>query len=297
MPLTDAKKTIYIFGRYDFAPCKYPDMWTDCKTVNDWRGYSGNETVITEEMMCRKGTFMRGLKDDAYREFEQVVHEYGHTLNYQFFKSFNIDKNPMSYSGEWFPWQMQTWFNSAQSTGASKNRASLNQPTRDFLATIFDEGNTWLPPRLFRTVAPIRPTFLVSGTLLLPNQPIFSDCGGDYKLVLQSDGNLCVQKSSDNGFRWGSFNNLGAPMAGVKSVLYLNGELLFTTLTNTSSLQGLIDRLGKGSATPEVLGRKRLHADGTGSYRLQPNQNPTKGDFLQVIDLGNNWATVWNSGS
>jgi hypothetical protein len=269
-------------------------MWTSCREVMDWRGYSGDATFITEEMMCRTGVVTRGIKDQGYREFDQVVHEMSHTLNYQFFKDSNIDNSAGaltwgSNKGEWFPCNMQKWFNS---DALPSTRANLPSAEKTYLATFFNDANTWVPPRRLRNFdVKLRNRFIISGTLLTVNDTIFSPCDGSYYLKLQGDGNLVVSAKKDNGFKWGSFNNMGAVMANVKSVMYLDGELIFCNTVDKGAVFAAIERRKTGGATPEILFAKRIHDVGKLSCRLVVNNEP--GSFIRVIDWDD--SVLWSS--
>lgn len=120
-----------------------------------YRGGAGNDpsrnisfTWFTEEMMWKEGVFNRP-GGTAYREFEQAVHEFAHTIDVAC--GLNTRQVPQAGgSAEWYPWQVQYWFNSAQSAGAERNRAYLAQTpaSYNYVASVFREENTWLPSTL-----------------------------------------------------------------------------------------------------------------------------------------------------
>lgn len=162
-----SRREVNIITRYDLNDfvASYPLNTDnggifDKKWFVDFRGGSGNDprrnlsvTFITEEMMCKVGVISRGESDKGYREFEQVVHEFSHAIDS--ICHLNTSANPLAgNSAEWFPWQVQYWFNSAQSAGAASNRKALSPDVSNYLKTIFKESNTWLPPRKLREREP-----------------------------------------------------------------------------------------------------------------------------------------------
>lgn len=138
----EANQTPYIYGTFD------------SKWVADYRGgASGNGiTLVTEEMMNKVGVYHRGNEDKSYREFEQVVHEFAHAID------FICGLNTSTFSAangnaEWFPWKVQLLFNSAHSIGGNQDRSQLNKTERIYLNDIFRSSNTWIPARWLRNRA------------------------------------------------------------------------------------------------------------------------------------------------
>jgi hypothetical protein len=105
--------------------------------------------LITEEMMNKVGVYTRGASDKAYREYEQVVHEMAHSIdvicNLQ--TSQHVRANG---SAEWFAGITQGWFNSLHSDGAGYHRGRHVIDDKNYLVTVFNELNTWQPPRNLR---------------------------------------------------------------------------------------------------------------------------------------------------
>lgn len=183
----------------------------------NWGGTGGGGTKIiwvTESMMCQKGIPYRQPADLGYREFEQVVHEFGHAIDMTILNSQASEQPEAKLLGdhkdEWFPWQVQYWFNSGHSNGAGLNRLSsvLSPAASTYLSGIFNTSNTWLPPRWLRDHQP-EIFELLSGSFLTSGQTLSVHCNdkGSFELVLQADGNLVVYK--DKTFKWGSKQNLG----------------------------------------------------------------------------------------
>lgn len=111
------KRSVTMISKYDdlATVCHYPDIKADCEWVKNFRGFGGQEgdarTLITEELMCNV------LSNAAYSEFDQVVHEFSHTLDGGLFNQARISKVNrgtywVGYESEWFPNRVQQWFNS-----------------------------------------------------------------------------------------------------------------------------------------------------------------------------------------
>lgn len=153
---------IIIVGDTDIDINNYPDFgWS---LANEWRGGTNNLSArITEEMMCRTGVTNRP-GDNDYREYDQVVHEFGHTIdmllglkgiiasvekdNGTYPRSTRENPNP-SYDAEQFPWWVQAWFDSASPWGAGGKRAGFmngNSKVKvDFMKDWFSKNKEWKP--------------------------------------------------------------------------------------------------------------------------------------------------------
>lgn len=94
-------------------------MWTDGTGPDsrDWlRGGTTSEYLwISEQMICKTGVRTRGAQDKETRTFDQVVHEFAHSIDMKFigvegnqkFKLFDFVKiGPV----EGFAWAVQYWF-------------------------------------------------------------------------------------------------------------------------------------------------------------------------------------------
>lgn len=116
--------------------------------------------MVTEEMMCRKGVASRGTSDQTYREFDQVVHEFGHAMG-----GFNCTPNQNNITSaancglgnqpqECFAASVQAWFNNNFSYGIiGRTREELRTRNADFynyINTMLNVQNTWMPPRTLR---------------------------------------------------------------------------------------------------------------------------------------------------
>ncbi|MCB1706152.1 MAG: hypothetical protein KDI17_14910 [Halioglobus sp.] len=94
---------------------------------NDFlRGGGGPNLVwITEQMICKNGVATR--KDDTSpRTFDQVIHEFGHTMDFRFDRRKLTEQiyksQPIQPAEEGFPWAIQCWF------GAPANVPILQLP-------------------------------------------------------------------------------------------------------------------------------------------------------------------------
>jgi hypothetical protein len=94
---------------------------------NDFlRGGGGPNLVwITEQMICKSGVATR--KDDTSpRTFDQVIHEFGHTMDFRFDRRKTTEQiyksQPIQPAEEGFPWAIQGWF------GAPANVTILQLP-------------------------------------------------------------------------------------------------------------------------------------------------------------------------
>jgi Concanavalin A-like lectin/glucanases superfamily len=246
----------------------------DSKWMKDFRGgASGNgNTIVTEEMMCKIGVVNRGSADNAYREFEQVIHEFAHATD--FCAALNTAANKMANSSaEWFAWKVQYLFNSAQSVGVNANRQQLTIEEKNYLATIYNVANTWLPPRKLTERDVEKTHFLYSGSeILLGQKSIYANNDGTY-LQLQQDGNLVVKNTIDDKFRWGSHNNMAMPL-GVNKVLFENGSLIFISADGTET-----KKIGVTAPNSMLL--------------ISSDSNPATGNFLKIID--NRGQILWQS--
>lgn len=179
-------------------------------------------TWVSEEMMCRTGTVQKIVNDEIYREFDQVVHEFAHSID----ESCNLEAgdNPANRlrndpiltdkKDEWFPDLVQFWFNSRHQD-ADKNRQYFervySQPEIDFVKSVFNEANTWLPPRQLRDHPFSIPTATLKSPSTYPNY-LFGHSVG-----ISQDGKTAV---------------VGAPNRG--SGNNLKGEVILFSHTDTS---------------------------------------------------------------
>ncbi|KAK6023400.1 hypothetical protein OSTOST_10814 [Ostertagia ostertagi] len=133
------------------TPYLYPRVQSSWMTQFRGGVFPGSThlVLITEEMMNKMGVYTRGASDKAYREYEQVVHEMAHSIdvicNLQ--TSQHVRANG---SAEWFAGITQGWFNSLHSDGAGYHRGRHVVDDKNYLVTVFNELNTWQPPRNLR---------------------------------------------------------------------------------------------------------------------------------------------------
>jgi len=228
---------LYVISRYDYSAddiSTYPKVGIPAAWIGATRGgeHPGhNLTMVTEEMMCRRGVFSRIVNarpDIGYREFDQVVHEFGHTIDV--FTHQNGGNTPSCALGdpkECYAASIQAWFNSNYSYPSLPRTRSIMKsnflPLYNYVGRAFNESNTWLPARFVHQR--IAPHVITSGTTIRANDVYsYSSFNTAYVLRLQKDGNMVI--SQNGGFRWGSFNNLNVPLT-VASMTFANGYLIF----------------------------------------------------------------------
>ena len=141
-------------------------------------GAHGHMCYVTEEMMWKNNVF-HGKKDTPwFRHFDQLVHEFGHVLHQQTSIDENLtpvgktpeglDENTKKAAdaakvsqkaqskSELYAVSVQSWFNNITQTSGQyypETREKLKQVDPDrysFMATHFNEANTWMPPIEFR---------------------------------------------------------------------------------------------------------------------------------------------------
>jgi hypothetical protein len=150
-------------------------------------GAHGHACYVTEEMMWKDNVFNGKQDKPWFRQFDQLVHEFGHVLDQQ---TTAIDSNTivigttpagldadttkaadaakgsqkaMNDPSELYAMSVQSWFNSITKTDWSyypETREKLKRVDLDrynFMAKHFDEANTWMPPIEFRK-EPSHPT-------------------------------------------------------------------------------------------------------------------------------------------
>jgi hypothetical protein len=241
------RKELQIISRFDqnTIVAQYPlntsrnQIIFDEEWFTNYRGGSGNDpqrqlssTTITQEMMCRKGTFSRGYKDRAEREFHQTVHEFAHALD--MICGMNGSGFPDPTLGgsrrEAIAAAVQGWFNNNgyASFASTRARQKTEQPAHfNHLKTFYLESNSWMPPRWLRD-QPNGRVQLNNGDVLEEGEWIYSTTpynpNGTYA-SLQEDGNFVVRSNENNGFRWGTYNMLNVPLHQVKSLTMENGVL------------------------------------------------------------------------
>lgn len=109
-------------------------------------GTSPDYLWITEQMICKKGVKSRNeafaagrraQRDDDYRTFDQVIHEFGHAIDFRFGLRGRINQ---VYQGGWnpveqFPWNIQYWFGAPGGTLSASEKA--------FIGEIFASATTY----------------------------------------------------------------------------------------------------------------------------------------------------------
>ncbi|MGE4322853.1 MAG: hypothetical protein AB7E60_07455 [Sphingobium sp.] len=80
-------------------------------------GGGPNTTWITEQMMCKTGVKTRGARDTETRTYDQIVHEFAHTMSFRFDYLPTINRvfaGSVVPAEEAFPYAVQAWFDPSQ---------------------------------------------------------------------------------------------------------------------------------------------------------------------------------------
>jgi len=136
------------------------NIWDD-KRRDDLRGGTNkNFAWISEQMMCKTGVrtrtlaFERGERsedDTTTRTFDQVVHEFGHSLDYRFGRRADINRLYTAWGAgnavEYFPWVIQFHFGvpparpgEKPSEAVLKDMAEMFTGTATFPCSMYAEG-------------------------------------------------------------------------------------------------------------------------------------------------------------
>ncbi len=285
-------RQLVMISRYDqndFA-FNYPLLQSDNPVWNQAdltsvRGGVRNNCMVTEEMMCRTGVVSRGYKDRLFREFDQVVHEFGHVLhnlngcNANFPGPLMDGGSPYADNAESCAAATQAFYNNNLSYGGfGRTRAEQKanrRPQYDRMAEYYRTSNSWMPPRSLRTHEV--PTFeLKEGQELLVGEWLWSTAPYLSKstyAILQSDGNFVIYRNGDNVFQWGSYNNLQVRLYQAKKIKMVNGKL---QLLNAS---GNVVWQSPNAASP---GARLVLGD---------INNPNATQTLRILDSGGN--QIW----
>ena len=85
---------------------------------------------ITEQMICRQGVKTRNetgkIKDDTPRSLDQVIHEFGHSIDFKFIsdQTLNTFRFQSMTPVESFAWRVQHWFGTP-SDSVPENQAAI----------------------------------------------------------------------------------------------------------------------------------------------------------------------------
>ncbi len=253
--------------------------------------------LVTEEMMCRTGVYVVNEKgwgnDQAYREFDQLVHEFGHAIDYMCAQSGDLTPVEGYLSPnrprESYASSVQAWFNSGYSYPTFlQNRKELAGTTMGqytYMQNAFDINNVWLPPRNFRkavlylpeedmSLTGKTPVYEISSkTINSPAYPaveedVMTSAAGNNSLNLGNDGNLVNVYFRTGGFITSTYEE--GISTGANSITFDKGQLSFTFPSSTNKVG--------------------LPAPATGSKFLLSSENGHRGD-LKVI--GSDGKTLW----
>jgi len=117
-----------------------PDLGAN-DSGDDLRGGAATDYLwITEQMICKTGVKTRGPKDKTTRTFDQVIHEFAHTIeaNYGFSDRVRATFPSLSPASEAFPWAVQSWFSAP--AGAAGN---MTEAQKKFVGEIFSKQKTY----------------------------------------------------------------------------------------------------------------------------------------------------------
>lgn len=89
-------------------------------------GGGPNTTWVTEQMMCKTGVKTRGARDKESRTYDQVVHEFAHTMSFRFNYLPTVNRvfvgSPVP-AEEAFPYAVQAWFDPSPKYSAFRTPA------------------------------------------------------------------------------------------------------------------------------------------------------------------------------
>lgn len=98
------------------------------------RGFGGPDALwITEQMLCKEGVKTRNadgrVKDNTPRTFDQVVHEFGHSIDFKYIpdQTLNMFRISNLTSVESFPYTIQFWFGTPGGTIPANQEAILKE--------------------------------------------------------------------------------------------------------------------------------------------------------------------------
>ncbi|WP_394793235.1 hypothetical protein [Armatimonas sp.] len=157
---------------------------------------------ICEQLICKKGIKTperRGIVDDSYRTFDQVVHEMAHSIDSQLvddpiLNQFKGAGTPV----ESFAWRVQDWFGVPGRGKIPADQETLLNTVFTSRALFSPEGYRPIPAEASApaTRLPINPGTVMKKGVKLPSR------SGNHTLVVGTDGNLVVV-TKDNKYVWG----------------------------------------------------------------------------------------------
>lgn len=125
---------------------QYPDV--GITTFTRLRGNTNPaRAIITEEMMCRTGIIHVPV-DKVYRKYDQVVHEFGHTIHFKL----DLEKEITKLQGGkfrpcGFAVMIQAMFDCDMQFGSTRERFLAQEPAKfvDFMRALFLLNREWRP--------------------------------------------------------------------------------------------------------------------------------------------------------
>lgn len=127
---------------------KDPDLGELGSIPNQRNAGGKNVTLLTADLINHIARDDQG--NEFFRAWNIPAHEFGHTIEMklelqkrsdQVFSS-NVGNYNLKMKREYFAWASETWFNSSRS---KVTRDKMPKWQYDYLATIFDAANKWVP--------------------------------------------------------------------------------------------------------------------------------------------------------
>lgn len=165
-------RNLVIINKNDLSseiPKQFFSLSFDPAYLAKYRGGSGyrqphTAAIITsEELTCKTGIVNRPL-DKSFRRFDHGIHEFGHALQ-ELGKWVDIayaqttlngicddwdHRNKTSRSPECICWMIQNWFNNSNNSEYYPTKRADNDDKKRIMEIIFDNQNTWMPPKDLR---------------------------------------------------------------------------------------------------------------------------------------------------
>ncbi len=214
-----------------------PDLGAN-NSGDELRGGAAEDYVwLSEQMICKTGVKTRGDKDKTTRTFDQVVHEFGHSIDKNFGLTARIQKLHANSKqpAEEFAWDVQHWF--------SAPAGNMAPPEKAFLGEIFTAQKTFSCNTY--SAAPATPSLPAAGTYMWTND------GKNVGIVTLNPNGTCLNVN-------GSFRQTGVWKVtdAAKRELNLNwnnGTFIDTLVLSADSKQ----LEGKNQKGNEVKGVRR----------------------------------------
>ena len=281
------KSILYMISPYDNDGSKitqYP-MMAENATAESIRDYAGGQhgdfTLVNEALTCHL------YADGSYREFDHITHEFGHAIhNYCDQDMTKVPVCVLKNAAECYAGSVQAWFNSNYSYfSMSRTRKQLNLKQKglyNFMNIVFNQNNSWIPPRDLRSAVPISfGSSVTSGTVFLPEKTMLTGSfvgtkGQKMECKLAQDGNLFVHSKTGVGHNT-PYNAIhhNKIKGGAEKLEFINGTLIFKKQNGEE-----IDRMGVYAPNSNLA--------------LAEDNNTKEGVLKVVSEFG---SILWASGN